>query len=207
MDIILSFQIDDNLQTKHYSVCVFGPDLILSQEGNCIDVSSIKFTCVDSSVVGVPISLPLAIGPLCTVVETMKIILGQAQLCSWLTHFGFCCNPPHYSQLILKRGHCHIPVLLGESQTRKTTALQLALSLFGCNKKTFYSKGSKESFLQKCSQSTIPVECDNPVSPKAVGQLVVELFNGARVTMVKGDIRPLTGLIISENFNLSERAK
>ena len=185
---------------------VFGPNLVLSQEGMCIDVSSSKFICVDSSVVGVPISLPLATAPLVRVVETMKIILRH-NFVPGLLALGSVVTLLHYSQLVRKRGHCHIPILFGPSQTGKTTVLQIALALCGCHKKTFFSKGSKESYLQKCSQSTFPVGCDDPISPKAVGQLVVELFNGARVTMVKGDIRPLTGLIISANFDLSERAK
>ncbi len=137
----------------------------------CIDVSSSNFICVDSSIVDVPISLPLATAPLGRVVDAMKIILRH--------NFVPCCYPPPllpaYSETWTLP---YPPVLFEQSQTGKTTTLQLALSLFGCNKKTFFSKRSKESYLQKCSQSTFPVGCDDPLSPKAVGQLVVEFDNG-----------------------------
>ncbi len=132
--------------------------------------------------VGVPICLPLGTGPFSRVVQTMQIILRH-NFVPGLLSLGAAVTLLHYSQLIRKRGHCHIPVLFGHSQTGKTTALQLALSLFGCNRKTFFSKGSKASYLKKCSESTFPVGCDDPISPKHVGQLVVDLFNGARVTM------------------------
>ncbi len=43
----------------------------------------------------------------------------------------------------------------------------------------------RESYLQKCSHAVyVPgIGCDDAIPPKSVGQLVVELFNGARVTM------------------------
>ena len=69
----------------------FGPNLILSQEGMCIDISSSDFIYIDSSTVGVPICLQLATVPLGRVVETMKIIFRQTLF--WITLFGWCDYP------------------------------------------------------------------------------------------------------------------
>ena len=114
----------------------------------------------------------------------------------------------HYAQLINKRGSCHISVLHGMSQTGKTTALQLALALFGCHHLTFYSHGTKEAYVRKYCSSTFPVGCDDPQSKTTTWALIVELFNGAKSTIIKhGDKLPLTTCIISGNFNLCERAK
>jgi len=56
--------------------------------------------------------------------------------------------------------------------------------------------------------STLPVGCDDPQSQAAIGQLIVELFNGAKSNLVKsGDKVPITSCIISANFCLAETAK
>jgi len=113
----------------------------------------------------------------------------------------------HYSQIVRRRGHCHVPMNVGASQNGKTTALQCALSLLGCHRHTFYSRGTKEAYLQKCCSLTLPVGCDNPQSSVTTGQLIVELFNGVKCTLVKsGDKTPTTSCIIFANFNLAETA-
>ena len=40
-----------------------------------------------------------------------------------------------------------------------------------------------------------------------ISQLIVELFNGAKCTLVKSDITPITDCLISANFSMSERSK
>ena len=126
--------------------------------------------------------------------------------CSY--HLGSKCDDSTLLTNCTQARHCHVPMNVGASQTGKTAALQCALSLLGCHRHTFYSRGTKEAYLQKCCSLTLPVGCDNPQSSLTTGQLIVELFNGAKCTLVKsGDKTPTTSCIIFANFNIAETAK
>ena len=165
----------------------------------CIDISSSDFIYIDSSTVGVPICPQLATVPSGRVVETMKIIFRQTLF--WITLFGWCDYPPP----LISLGNWDTAISQSYLDSHKQGSIAVS-SLSIWVQQDLLSKGSMESYLKKCSQSTFPLGFDDPILPKTVGQLVVELFNGARVTIVKGDIRPLTGLIIPANFDLAERA-
>ena len=154
----------------------------------------------------IPITMQLGTKGLKDLITVMRVLLKH----------NFCCGVLciaaglkllHYNTLLSKRGYCHIPVLYGRPQTGKTISLKFALAAFGCHQRTFYSRGSKEAYLRWCYESTFPVGCDDPQSASVIGQLIVELFNGAKCTLVKGDITPITGCLISANFSMSERSK
>ena len=196
------------------SVWVLGPDVIIDKNGNIVNQKESNYVWlnhIDCRTMGlalpssaIPVHLPLSVSGLVQLVDAMSAIWRHTLHPALLT-LDAGVMVLHYSQLIRKRGHCHVPILYGISQTGKTTALQFALSLFGL---TFYSRGSKEAYLQKCCSSTFPVGCDAPQSKASIGQLIVELFNGAKCTLVKyGDKIPITSCIISANFKLSEAAK
>lgn len=199
------------------SVWVLGPDIIIGNDGQLIDPNESNFiwlSHLDCRSAGqqlpsvpIPVCLPLSTSGLLQLVDTMSSIMRH-NFHPALLALGSGVMALHYAQLIHKRGHCHVPILYGMSQTGKTTALQLALALFGCHHLTFYSRGSKEAYFKKCCTSTFPVGCDDPQSEANTGQLIVELFNGAKSTVMRhGDQMPLTTCLISANFNLSERAK
>ena len=200
------------------SVWVLGPDLFIGKNGQQINPNDSNFVwlshldCraaagVSLPSVAVPVHLPLGTAGLLQVVDAMKSIMRHNFFPALLA-LGAGVMALHYSKIVRKRGHCHVPVLYGYSQTGKTTALQLALALFGCHRLTFYSRGSKEAYLKKCCNSTLPVGCDDPQSEVCTGQLIIQLFNGAMSTVIKhGDQLPLTCCLISANFNLSETAK
>ena len=178
-------------------------------ESNFAWISHLDCRSTAQAVTAVPISIcrPLGSSGLHQLIDAIGSIMGHNFYPAILA-LGSGVNALHYAQLINKRCNCHVPVLHGVSQTGKTTALQLALALFCCHHQTFYSRGSKEAYIRKCCSSTFPVGCDDPQSEATTGQLIVELFNGAKSTILEhGDQLPLTTCIISANFNMSERAK
>ena len=188
---------------------VLGPNLIIDCGGKAIEPNTSEFICIPSSnpiFRPIPITMQLGTGGLNELISTMRVLLKH-NFCCGILCIGSGLMVLHYSRLLAKRGHCHVPVLYGQPQTGKTTSLKAALSAFGCHQRTFYSRGSKEAYLRRCCESTFPVGCDDPQSPAVVGQLIVELFNGAKCTLVKGDITPTTSCLVSANFNMSERSK
>lgn len=105
----------------------------------------------------------------CREVNWCSVYHNVTQCLPCTSHFR---SSLHYAQLVRKQGHYHVP---GNSPTGKTSALLCALSLFGCQRDTFYSRGSNEAYLYKYCTSTLPVGCDDLQSQLATGQLIVEL--------------------------------
>lgn len=188
---------------------VLGPDLIINCAGSQLEVSESEYICIPDNTPlfrPIPVTMPLGTMGLSNLIQAMRELLKHNFCCGMLS-IGAAMMSLHYSKLLAKRGYCHIPVLFGEPQTGKTTTLKICLSAFGCHQRTFYSRGTKEAYLRRCCESTFPVGCDDPQSPMVVGQLIVELFNGAKCTLVKGDIAPISSCLISSNFSLSDRTK
>lgn len=205
----LGQQIDDQLTPLPDSPWILGPDIIISNEGVLLDPQQSQYVCIPSTLKGlkrIPVCLPLGTTGLRDLLLSAKKILAH-NYASCLLAVGAGISALHFRQLVDKRGFCHIPLLYGPPQTGKTTSLEIALAAFGCNKATFFSRGTKEAYVKKCSESTFPVGCDDPQSKVATGQLMVELFNGAKVTLIKGDVTPLTTMLVSANFSLSDVAK
>ena len=209
-------QLSEDRKIMPNSVWVLGPNLFIDRGRKILDAAQSDFVWLGHlhTAPGLPgesaavsIMRPLGSSALVKLIDAMQTILRHNYIPGLLT-LGAGVMALHYAQLQQKRGHCHVPILWGNSQTGKTTALQCALSLYGCHRNTFYSRGTKEGYLQKCYSSTLPVGCDDPQSPATIGQMIVELFNGAKSTLVKsGDRMPLTTCMISANFNLAETVK
>ena len=114
----------------------------------------------------------------------------------------------HYKTLVEKNGECPAPFICGGVGTGKSLALRAALSLFGSHKTCFYSRGTREKLLQHLSWSALPIGIDDPQKPDTIGELMVDLFNGAKSTTIShGDIQPITTGIVTANFNLSQKLK
>lgn len=98
--------------------------------------------------------------------------------------------------------------MCGDVGTGKSLALRASLSIFGGHKTRFYSRGTREKYQLLLSQSTFPVGIDDPQRPDAIGELMIDLFNGAKSTTVAhGDVQPITSGIVTANFNLAQRAQ
>ena len=202
----LGQQLDDQLAPVPNSPWILGPDIIISNEGDLLDPQRSPYICLPSTLKDlkrIPVCLPLGTNNLRVLLLSAKKILAH-NFESCLLSVGAGISALHFRQLVDKRGFCHIPLLYGPPQTGKTTSLEIALSAFGCNKATFFSRGTKEAYVKKCSISTFPVGCDDPHSELATGQLMVD---GAKVTLIKGDVTPLTTMMVSANFSLSDIAK
>ena len=209
-------QVDENHNILPESPWILGPKVMFNKKGELLEIDTSDYVWlsnIDCHFAGLsgsqalPIFFPLGSSGLVDLISALSTTM-QHNFHPALLTLGAAVMVLHYAQLVRKRGHCHVPILYGRSQTGKTTALQCALAMFGCHRHSFYSRGSKEAYLLKCSSSTLPIGCDDPPSPSTIGQLIVELFNGAKCTLVKyGDKTPTSSAIISANFNLCETAK
>ena len=127
---------------------------------------------------------------------------------SFIMALGATAMAMHYATIIQCNHQFHVPFLTGPSGTGKTTSLRSGLSLFGAHETRFYSRGTKEKYALHCCESSFPIGCDDPLSPEQTGQLLVDLCNGAKITTVKhNNIKPLSTVIVSANFSMSEKAR
>ena len=114
----------------------------------------------------------------------------------------------HYKTIIEENGECAAPFICGPVGTGKSLALRAALSMFGGQKSRFYSRDTREKYLLLMSQSTFPVGIDDPQRPESIGELMIDMFNGAKSTTVAhGDVELITSGIVTANFDLSQRAQ
>ena len=59
-----------------------------------------------------------------------------------------------------------------------------------------------------CCECYFPIGCDDQLSEEQTGQLVVDLYNGAKFTTVKhGVMKPLSTAIVSANFTMAAKAR
>jgi len=199
-----------------YPTWVLGPKLFLDDEGNEIDEKKsdlvwighlLSATQVADDDTQLPISLPLGTESLNELITTLDIVMHHNFYPSVLA-LGATAMALHYTTILQRNHHCHIPFLTGESGTGKTTALRSGLSLIGAHEKRFFSRGTKEKYSLHCCECSIPIGCDDPVSEANTGQLVVDLYNGAKFTTVKhGDLKPLSTAVVSANFTMTAKAR
>ena len=65
----------------------------------------------------------------------------------------------------------------------------MALSIFGGQNSRFFTRGTKEKYMQHLSKSQIPIGIDDPQQQKNIGEMIVDLYNGAMsTTIVHGDL-------------------
>jgi len=205
-----------NMPESTCPIWVLGPKLFLDNKGKEIDeatsnlvwighlVSAPKVAPDDSQL---PISLPLGTQSLHELLATLKVIMHHNFYPAILA-LGATAMALHYSTIIQRNHHCHIPFLTGPSGTGKTTALRSGLSLLGAHEQRFFSRGTTEKYSIHCCESSFPIGCDDPLSEVQTGQLVVDLYNGAKVTTVKrGDMKPLSTAVVSANFTMTAKAR
>ena len=62
--------------------------------------------------------------------------------------------------------------------------------------------------MQHLSSSQIPIGIDDPPQSKSIGEMIVDLYNGAlSTTIAHGDLKPLTAPIIAANFSMEDEMK
>lgn len=150
---------------------------------------------------------PLTTDGLHALIETMHTVMCHNFSASLMV-LGCACMAMHYKTIIDVNGECPAPFVCGDVGTGKSLALRAALSMFGGHKTRFYSRGTREKYQLLLSQSTFPVGIDDPQRPDSIGELMIDLFNGAKSTTVThGDIQPITSGIVTANFNLAQRAQ
>ena len=91
------------------------------------------------------------------------------------------CMALHYKAIIEANGECPAPFICGNVGTGKLLALRAALSLLGCQKSQFYSRGTREKYALLLGKSTFPLGIDDPQKVDAIGELMVDLFNGGKI--------------------------
>ncbi len=58
------------------------------------------------------------------------------------------------------------------------------------------------------AKTQIPIGIDDPQNQKKIGEMLVDLYNGAiTTTIAHGNTTPLTGPLISANFNMEDEIK
>ena len=113
----------------------------------------------------------------------------------------------HYSVILNHYMNCAVPIAFGQSGTGKTTALRCGLALIGASSR-FFSRGTKEKYLDLCCNSTIPIGIDDPSFQKDIDVLCLDLFNGAKSGSIsRGEKKPLTTAVIAANYTASSTEK
>ena len=97
------------------------------------------------------------------------------------------------------------PILFGSVGTGKS--LSLRINVWRPSNQTF-TRGSKEKFTQHLASTQILIGIDDPQQPKTIGEMIVDLYNGAlSTTIAHGDLKPLTAPLIAANFSLADEVK
>ena len=116
----------------------------------------------------------------------------------------------HYTTIKNMYGGCPITVAVGESETRKSTAIKAALSLFGCHKIACYVKGTNALSMERASRSSLPFGIEEAMPSKKgkinkldLTELVIDLYDGAvSANMKTGTLKPKSAPVIATNFEL-----
>ena len=115
-------------------------------------------------------------------------------------------------------GHCHravqglncsVTVAHGLSSKGKNSALLSELSLFGGPKKSFYSRGTKESFVSFLARLTVPISLDDSQSVKSISELLINwpLRRCKNTSLKRGASKPLGTVLTSANFTSTKSAR
>ena len=150
---------------------------------------------------------PLSTDGLLPLIEAITVITKHNSAAALMV-LGSACMALHYKTIIEVNGECPAPFICGNVGTGKSLALRAALSLLGCHKSRFYSRGTREKYAPLLGKSTFPLGIDDPQKVDTIGELMVDLFNGGKsMTVAHGDIEPMSSGVITANFNLSKKAK
>ena len=152
----------------------------------------------------IAVHLPLCSDQLPPLVHALRPILAHDFFPCMLL-FRACTTSMHYDIILEKYLNCPVPIAFGESGTGKNTALRCGLSLVGASNR-FFSRRTKEKYLDLCCESTIPIGIDDPSFQKDIDSLCLDLFNGAKSGSIsRGEKKPHTTAIIAANFPHPQR--
>ena len=192
---------------------VFAHDVHLDSSGGIADSSFIWIGHVYNGL-GVAnddqctiIDLPLSIDPLCNLIRALKNHFKHNFVPCILT-MGAAIMSLHYKLMLKKLKSCPVPLAFGESGTGKTTALLCALGMMGTCNTRLYSKVTIAKILQLCTSCGLPLGVDDPQSKNDISRLIIDLFNGAKNSTVRGgDQRPTSTCIIAANFTTVDQQR
>lgn len=196
---------------------VLSKDIQISEcTGDTIDITNSKYIWlghliqsrgIASNANSISISGPLSTDGIHTLIDTLHTVMAHNFPASLMV-LGCTCMAMHYKHIVEVNGECPAPFVCGPVGTGKSLSLKAGLALIGGHKTRFYSRGTREKYQLLLSQSSFPVGIDDPQRPDAIGELMIDLFNGAKSTTVThGDIQPTTSGIITANFDLAQKAQ
>jgi len=114
----------------------------------------------------------------------------------------------HYQNFIAKLKCCPVPFAYGNSGTGKTTAVHCGLGLLGADNIRFFRHITPAKVAQLCSISSIPLVVDDPDTKSGFSCMVMDLYNGAKTgTISKGEIQPISTIVISSNISPIEEER
>ena len=154
----------------------------------------------------IPVELPLNANTLSPLLLKLRDILKHNFFPGVLV-VSACGVALHYETVLSKFLSCPVPIAFGPSGTGKTTALRSGLALVGSSNRLF-SRGTKEKYLELCSESSFPIGIDDPSFQKDVDALCVDLFNGVKSgSITHGERLPITTAVLAANFTNSPKER
>ncbi len=113
----------------------------------------------------------------------------------------------HFRKIIDHFGGFSILIAFGPTETGKSTSIRAALSILGCQRAGFYSKGTSAYMMERSALSCFPYAIDDPNMGSYagrkqldVGELIVDLYNGAKTANLRsGALQPCSAPIIATN--------
>lgn len=195
---------------------VLNNNLIVGPDGKEVSIDESPYIWISHLLEGpglakpadaINIELPLCTEPLKPLTQALRSIL-QHNFFPGLLVVGACIMSTHYSVIMGRYLNCPVAIAFGESGTGKTTALRCGLSVVGAYPNRFFSRGTKEKYLELCSNSSIPIGIDDPSVQKDVDSLILDLFNGAKSGSIsRGEKKPSTTAVIAANFTTTSKEK
>lgn len=159
-----------------------------------------------SSDIQTRILMPLSTEPLNKIVQFLQVTKHNA-LSSLLTLSGVI-MAFHYETILSIWSGSPIVVAVGPSETGKSTAITIGLSMIGVAETAKYVSGSTSFFLERCGASTLPFGVDDPPKPNSKALLnpadiIISVYNGSKTANMKSNITPHSCPIFASNFNIS----
>ena len=201
----------------HENIWVLGPDVFIdAKSGKKVDPSNCTSVWlgglyngggIATSSSSLRIHLPLDSDNLLPLVDVMNTIFKHNFVPALLA-MGSASMLMHYRTIIEHNMCCAVPIMFGPVGTGKSLSLRIALSIFGGHTSRFFTRGTKEKYMQHLSSSQAPIGIDDPQQSKTIGEMIVDLYNGALCTTIAhGDLKPLTAPIIAANFGMADELK
>lgn len=209
------------------NIWVLSPDLQVSGSGKVIPPDEAPYYWIPPEIadltkvkVNIPsrdlcpeIITPLLANPkdaLCHLLDLMSTCLKH-NFCSALLLLGSALFTFHYEKTVQLYRGCPISVCVGPPETGKTTAILVALSLFGGTETSYYVKGTNAFFLQTSAECTLPFGIDDPQNSSSsssktnrldLPELIVGLYNGGKSSnMLKGSKKPKSARLVATNLD------